>query len=29
VARIAAEDMKKVGADTEGDEKVEPQPPLM
>jgi DNA gyrase subunit A len=29
VARIAAEDMKKVGADTEVEEKAEPQPQLM
>jgi DNA gyrase subunit A len=29
VARIAAEDMRKVGADTEVEEKAEPQPQLM
>ncbi len=29
VARIAAEDMKKVGADTDADEKAEPQPQLI
>jgi hypothetical protein len=29
VARIAAQDLKKAGADTESEEKVDPQPQLM